>query len=64
MDEVIRKGLSWDVMGGVARRNWAGNENALQTVKDWNAKNKEKGHITEPYIVSDDFIEKIIEQSE
>jgi len=62
MDEVIRKGLSWDVMGGVARRNWAGNENALQTVKEWNAKNKEKGYITEPYLVSDEYLKKLIDK--
>ena len=29
MDDIIKSALSWDVMGGVARRNWARNENAI-----------------------------------
>ena len=26
VDEIIRSAMSWDVMGGVARRTWARNE--------------------------------------
>ena len=60
MDEVIRSGLSWDVMGGVARRNWARNENAIATVRDWNAKHAEEGHITMPEPIDKDLIAKLI----
>ena len=31
VDEIIESAISWDVMGGVARRGWAGNEHALET---------------------------------
>ena len=34
----------WDVMGGVARRSWARNENALSTAAEYNKKYKGKGH--------------------
>ena len=40
VDNVVKKGLSWDVMGGVARRNWARNKNAIETAARWNEKNK------------------------
>ena len=30
-DEIIKSAIMWDVMGGVARRSWARNENALST---------------------------------
>ena len=56
IDAIIRSGLSWDVMGGVARRNWARNENAVSTVRDWNEKHQGKGHITMPFMVDDALI--------
>ena len=36
VDEIIKLSLSWDVMGGVARRNWARNENAMSTSIEFN----------------------------
>ena len=59
-DEVIKKGLSWDVMGGVARRSWARNENAVATVKKWNKENENKGHITLPNIADDDLLDELV----
>ena len=59
MDEVIRSALSWDVMGGVARRNWARNDNAIATVKNWNEKHLGQGHITIPFIPDDSLIERL-----
>jgi len=59
-DEVIRKGLSWDVMGGVARRNWARNPNAVETAAAWNEKHKNDGHITLPFIPEDHLIENLV----
>jgi urocanate hydratase len=61
IDEVLKSGLEWDVMGGVARRNWARNENALETTRIWNEKNSEKGHITMPYIPKENLIENLVE---
>ncbi len=59
-DKIITKGLSWDVMGGVARRNWAGNKNAITTSMRWNQHNQKKGQITIPYQVDDDIITNLL----
>jgi urocanate hydratase len=56
MDTILRSGLSWDVMGGVARRNWGRNENAISTVMEWNDKHGGKGHITIPFIADEDAV--------
>ena len=60
IDEVIKKGLSWDVMGGVARRSWARNANAMKTVAEWNKQNGETGHITAPQLTNDEYIEELV----
>lgn len=60
MDEVIRKGLSWDVMGGVARRAWARNDGAIHTCDKWNADNAELGAITLPQPVNDEYLDSLI----
>ncbi len=60
-DEIVRSGLSWDVMGGVARRNWGRNKNAVETSVKWNEKNKEKGHITLPFIPKEGLVEKLVD---
>ncbi len=60
LDEVIRKGLSWDVMGGVARRAWARNSGAIETCDKWNADNAEMGAITLPQPVNDEYLDSLI----
>lgn len=60
MDEVIRKGLSWDVMGGVARRAWARNDGAIETCDKWNADNADLGAITLPQPVNDEYLDSLI----
>ncbi len=62
MDEIIKSALSWDVMGGVARRNWARNENAIKTSAEWNEKHEGQGHITIPFLSDDKFIDKIVDE--
>lgn len=59
IDDVIKSGLKWDVMGGVARRAWARNEHAIEVVKDWN-RNNENGHITEAYIADDGLLNEVV----
>ncbi len=61
-DNIIKLGLSWDVMGGVARRNWARNENAIKTARDWNEKHHGEGHITVPYLADDNLVENLVEK--
>ena len=59
VDEIIRLSLRWDVMGGVARRNWARNSHAMEVSVEFNEK-KEFGHITLPYLVDDKLIEDAV----
>lgn len=49
VDSIIRNAMPWDVMGGVARRAWARNPNAIATVKEWG------GEITLPNLVDCDL---------
>ncbi len=60
-DNVIRKGLSWDVMGGIARRSWARNPQAIETAARWNQVQKGAGHITLPFVPEDELIDKLVE---
>ncbi len=61
-DEIIKRAVMWDVMGGVARRSWARNEHALSTSAEYNKKYAGKGHITLPFIADDDLVEKTIDE--
>lgn len=60
MDRVVASALSWDVMGGVGRRNWARNPNAIQTVRDWNVKHQQEGHITVPEAVDETMLGELV----
>jgi urocanate hydratase len=60
MDKVIKSGLDWDVMGGVARRAWARNKNAVDTVLAWNKKMKDKGHITEVRVADGKMVKRVV----
>lgn len=60
VDAVIRSALEWDVMGGVARRSWARNENSMKVIKEWNDENQNRGHITLPNLVHDDLISAVV----
>jgi urocanate hydratase len=62
VDEIIRSAMMWDVMGGVARRAWARNENSITTVKEYNKKYKGLGHIALPFMVKDELILNTIEK--
>lgn len=63
VDKIIKKAILWDVMGGVARRNWARNKNAMDTTQEFNQKFQGKAHITEPYLVSDNLVDESIENT-
>jgi urocanate hydratase len=54
VDGIIKSAMMWDVMGGIARRNWAGNENAMTTAKEYNENHA--GHITLPFIADEELI--------
>jgi hypothetical protein len=54
--------LDWDVMGGVARRAWARNSPALETVASWNEKNEGRGHITVPSLADDELLDRVVDK--
>ena len=60
VDEILRSAMTWDVMGGVARRAWARNPNAITTAKEFNSLHAESYHITEPYPVEEAIIKKYL----
>jgi urocanate hydratase len=57
VDAVIRNAIPWDVMGGVARRAWARNENSIEASIQYNEMRQGSDHITIPYIADDKMIE-------
>ncbi len=59
VDEILKKAMLWDVMGGVARRSWARNKNAMDTVREWNDTQSDNGFmITEPFLVDETLLDK------
>ncbi|RVU55636.1 urocanate hydratase [Anaerosphaera multitolerans] len=60
VDEIIKLSMSWDVIGGVARRNWARNDNAMSTSIEFNKKHEDEAHITIPYLADEDLVKKSV----
>ncbi|MBU5294691.1 urocanate hydratase [Anaerosalibacter bizertensis] len=63
VDEIIKSAIPWDVMGGVARRSWARNENSIKTCMEYNEKHTDTDHITIPYIADEDLVNKLVENN-
>ncbi|SFH92240.1 urocanate hydratase [Tindallia magadiensis] len=61
-DRILETAMLWDVMGGVARRAWATNENALTTSMEYNELNKGQDHITLPYLAKEELVKKLVEE--
>jgi len=62
VDAIIRSAITWDVMGGVARRNWARNPNAMAVAAEYNRANQNGDHITVPFLADDNLIDKILKR--
>ncbi|MBP7073322.1 MAG: urocanate hydratase [Clostridia bacterium] len=62
IDEIIKNAMLWDVMGGVARRSWARNENSITTSIEYNKSQEGKDHITLPFISDDDLIRNTVKK--
>lgn len=60
VDEILRNAMPWDVMGGVARRAWARNENAIDTSIDYNYAMAGNDHITIPYLADEQMIKNLV----
>lgn len=50
VDEILQTAVLWDVMGGVARRSWAGNPHAIEVCNEFNEKFQGDYQITIPYL--------------
>lgn len=62
VDTILNSAMPWDVMGGVARRAWARNENALETAKQYNKDNSGTDCITIPYLADNDLIKRTLKE--
>ncbi|MDI6705991.1 MAG: urocanate hydratase [Bacillota bacterium] len=60
VDEVIKSAIPWDVMGGVARRSWARNNNSIETCIEYNIMRRGTDHITIPYIADEALIKSTV----
>ncbi|CAK7059485.1 MAG: Urocanate hydratase [Parabacteroides sp.] len=60
VDEILRSAMLWDVMGGVARRSWARNQNAMETSHLFNESHAGDYHITMPFVPEEDLIKKVV----
>ncbi len=60
VDAVIRRAIPWDVMGGVARRAWARNENSIDTSIQYNKMRAGSDHITIPYLADDKMVTDLV----
>lgn len=58
VDDIISTAIVWDVMGGVARRAWARNENSIITSIDYNLHSGD--HITIPFIADDHLVKDLV----
>lgn len=61
VDEILKNSIPFDVMVGVARRNWARCEHSIETSEAFNRESGDNA-ITIPFIADDELIEKTIKQ--
>lgn len=61
VDEIIKSAMIWDVMGGVARRNWARNENAIETSVQFNKAYEGQAVITIPHVADEALVKQAVE---
>jgi len=63
IDNIIKDAMLWDVMGGVARRAWARNENSITTSIEYNKTQEGKDHITLPFIPKEELVKNAVERA-
>jgi urocanate hydratase len=61
VDDILRSAMSWDVMGGVARRNWSRNPNAMEVAIEYNEKNSNGDQITIPFCADDSLVGQAVD---
>ena len=63
VDHILAMAVPWDVMGGVARRAWARNENSITTGIEYNRDNVKTDQITLPYLADDRLIKSLVDKA-
>jgi len=63
VDRILRRAMPWDTMVGVARRNWARNENSIETCIEYNGLYEGTDHITIPYVANKDLVKDLVAKS-
>jgi urocanate hydratase len=63
VDGIIRSAIMWDVMGGVARRAWARNENSILVSMEHNKENRDTDHISIPYLADDELVASVVKEA-
>lgn len=58
-DEIIKSAMTWDVMGGVARRAWAQNPNAIEVCTNFNEANT-GAHVTLPFKTDEKLLDELV----
>ena len=61
VDNILRSAMIWDVIGGVSRRAWARNENAIETIMEYNKDAAGKAHVTLPFIPQEELVSELVE---
>lgn len=64
VDAILNMAMPWDVMGGVARRAWARNANALETCIAYNEQFSATDCITLPYLCDEDLIRRTVQNAD
>jgi len=62
VERILDTALEWDAMGGVARRAWARNRNAIETVDTWNRANAARGHVTVPRVADSALLDRLVDK--
>ncbi|MGA6924161.1 MAG: urocanate hydratase, partial [Desulfosarcina sp.] len=62
VDGIIRDAMNWDVMGGVARRSWARNPNAMEVAAVYNRDNDNGDQITIPFVADEAAVDAAVDQ--
>ncbi|MFA5585985.1 MAG: urocanate hydratase [Saccharofermentanales bacterium] len=62
IDRVLENAVLWDVMAGVARRAWARNPHAIETVEEYNRLMAGKDYLTLPYLAEDQLIQHTLKE--
>lgn len=60
VDEILKMAVPFDVMVGVARRNWARNENAVETARKFNNDFGNDNSLTIPYDTDEQLIDSVL----